>query len=58
MCVGTAAPVYSPVFLFQTPQGGVGDHGSWMRERGFALGSDPKPVTLTALQCHWAVAQP
>lgn len=42
MCVGTDAPMYSPVFLFKTPQEGVGDHGSWMRGGGFALGSDPK----------------
>lgn len=42
MCVGTDASGYSPVFLLKTPQRGVGDHGSQMREGGFALGSDPK----------------
>lgn len=42
MCVGTDAPCYSPVFLFKTPQQGVGGRGSQMREGGFALGSDPK----------------
>lgn len=42
ICVGTDVPVYSPAFLFQTPQEGFGHHGSRMREGGFALGSDPK----------------
>lgn len=42
MCVGTDAPHYSPVFLFKTPQQGVGDLGSQKRQGGFALGSDPK----------------
>lgn len=61
MCVGRAAPMYSPVFLFPTPQEGVGDHGSWMREGGFALGSDPKPVKSVPspgvpLGCHPALS--
>lgn len=56
MCVGTDAPVYSPVFLFKTPQQGVGDHGSPTREGDFALGSDskaceacPQPCSATGL---------